>query len=158
MAAVALDNKGFSLAEVLAAAGILAMAAAFLVPSYGKFKTGLLNLRAEYAAQRMADDIAALQQHSFYDNSGKSRLEMDKDKGGYCIYYGKSLYARRRFDENDGLYFNQYLGSLKFSVQGAPSSSDNNVKTLNYIIKCRYDQSISKWLQVQPVTGRVVFK
>ena len=83
MAAVKLKNKGFGLAEFLAAAGLTAMAAAFLVPAYGGVQKYLLKMQAERAAQCLAGDIAALQQYSFYDMSGKSRLEMDADKGGY---------------------------------------------------------------------------
>ena len=82
--------------------------------------------------------------------SGKSRLEMDADKGGYRIYYGGKLSVLRKFE--NGLYFEQHFNALKFSGEGAPSAANN------YIIKCRKDKTISKWLQVQPVTGRVVFK
>lgn len=150
MAAVTLKNKGFGLAEFLAAAGLMAMAAAFLVPAYGGMQKYLLKMQAERAAQCLAGDIAALQQYSFYDMSGKSRLEMDADKGGYRIYYGGKLAVLRKFE--NGLYFDQHFNALKFSGEGAPSAANN------YIIKCRQDKSISKWLQVQPVTGRVVFK
>ena len=135
-----LKNKGFGLAEFLAAAGLTAMAAAFLVPAYGGVQKYLLKMQAERAAQCLAGDIAALQQYSFYDMSGKSRLEMDADKGSVL----------RKFE--NGLYFDQHFNALKFSGEGAPSAANN------YIIKCRQDKSISKWLQVQPVTGRVVFK
>ena len=51
MAAVALKNKGFGLAEFLAAAGLMAMAAAFLVPAYGGMQKYLLKMQAERAAQ-----------------------------------------------------------------------------------------------------------
>ncbi len=152
MAAAALKNKGFGLIEVLAAAGLLAAAAAFLTPVYGGLQCYLLNMQAERAAQQMAADIAALQQQCFYDNSGKSRLEMDADKGGYRVYYDGKLVRSRKFSAESGLYFNQHFNALKFSTEGAPSA------TVNYIIKCRHDKNISKWLQVQPVTGRVVFK
>ena len=140
MAAVTLKNKGFGLAEFLAAAGLTAMAAAFLVPAYGGVQKYLLKMEAERAAQCLAGDIAALQQYSFYDISGKSRLEMD----------GGKLAVLRKFE--NGLYFDQHFNALKFSGEGAPSAANN------YIIKCRQDKTISKWLQVQPVTGRVVFK
>lgn len=150
MAAVTLKNEGFGLAEFLAAAGLTAMAAAFLVPAYGGVQKYLLKMEAERAAQCLAGDIAALQQYSFYDMSGKSRLEMDTDKGGYRIYYGGKLSVLRKFE--NGLYFDQHFNALKFSGEGAPSAANN------YIIKCRQDRTISKWLQVQPVTGRVVFK
>ena len=106
MAAVTLKNKGFGLAEFLAAAGLTAMAAAFLVPAYGGVQKYLLKMQAERAAQCLAGDIAALQQYSFYDMSGKSRLEMDADKGGYRIYYGGKLSVLRKFE--NGLYFDQH--------------------------------------------------
>lgn len=147
-----LKNKGFGLIEVLAAAGLLAVAAAFLVPALGGVQSYLYKMQAQRAAQQMAGDIAALQQHSFYDVSGRSRLEMDTDKGGYRIYHGKDKFLTRRFSAGSGLYFNQHFNALQFSQEGAPSI------TVNYIIKCRHDKNISYWLQVQPVTGRVVFK
>lgn len=130
----------------------MAAAAAFLVPVYGSLQGYMLNMQAERAAQQMAGDIAALQQQCLYDNSGKSRLEMDADKGGYRVYYAGKLVRKRKFSAESGLYFNQHLNALKFSAEGAPSA------TVNYIIKCRRNAAISKWLQVQPVTGRVVFK
>lgn len=152
MAAVRLKNKGFALIELIAAAGILAGMAALLVPSYAGVRSYLYKMQAQRAAQQMAGDIAALQQYSFYDVSGRSRLEMDKDKDGYRIYHGKDVFLKRNFGASSGLYFSQHLNDLKFSQEGAPS------QTLNYIIKCRHDKDISYWLQVQPVTGRVVFK
>ena len=51
MAAVTLKNKGFGLAEFLAAAGLTAMAAAFLVPAYGGVQKYLLKMQAERAAR-----------------------------------------------------------------------------------------------------------
>ncbi len=130
----------------------MAAAAAFLVPAAGGVRGYLLKLQAERAAQQMAGDIAALQQFSFYDSSGRSRLEMDKDREGYSIYHADAVYCRRGFAKDSGLYFNQHFNALKFSQEGAPNA------TYNYIIKCRHDDKISFWLQVQPVTGRVVFK
>lgn len=152
MAAAVLKNKGFGLIEVLVSAALMAAASACLVPVYGCLQGYLLNMQAERAARQMAGDIAALQQQCFYDISGKSRLEMDSDKSGYRVYYGGGLVCRRKFSAASGLYFNQHFNALKFSTEGAPTASNN------YIIKCRYDKTISKWLQVQPVTGRVVFK
>ena len=149
-----LKNKGFGLIEVLAAAGLLAVAAVFLVPALGGVQSYLYKMQAQRAAQQMAGDIAALQQYSFYDVSGRSRLEMDTDKGGYRIYHGKDKFLTRRFSADSGLYFNQHFNALQFSQEGAPSITVN----FNYIIKCRHDKNISYWLQVQPVTGRVVFK
>ena len=135
-----LKNKGFGLIEVLAAAGLLAVAAAFLVPALGGVQSYLYKIQAQRAAQQMAGDIAALQQHSFYDVSGRSRLEMDTDKGGYRIYHGKDKFLTRRFSADSGLYFNQHFNALQFSQEGAPSI------TVNYIIKCRHDKNISYWL------------
>ena len=70
-----LKNKGFGLIEVLAAAGLLAVAAAFLVPALGGVQSYLYKMQAQRAAQQMAGDIAALQQYSFYDVSGRSRVQ-----------------------------------------------------------------------------------
>ena len=114
------------MAEFLAAAGLTAMAAAFLVPAYGGVQKYLLKMQAERAAQCLAGDIAALQQYSFYDISGKSRLEMDADKGGYRIYYGGKLAVLRKFE--NGLYFDQHFNALKFSGEGAPSAANNRIK------------------------------
>ena len=50
--------------------------------------------------------------------SGKSRLEMDADKGGYRIYYGGKLSVLRKFE--NGLYFDQHFNALKFSGEGEP--------------------------------------
>ena len=100
----------------------------------------------------MAGDIAALQQFCFYDAGGGSRLEMNTAKDGYRIYRGGELFCKREFAASSGLYFKQHLNALKFSQEGAPNA------TCNYIILCHYDSGISEWLQVQPVTGRVVFK
>ena len=164
--------------EVLAAAGLLAVAAAFLVPALGGVQSYLYKMQAQRAAQ--------LQQYCFYDVSGRSRLEMDTDKGGYRIYHGKDKFLTRRFSADSGLYFNQHFNALQFSQEGAPSITVNYIIkcrhdknrlyfnqhfnalqfsqegapsiTVNYIIKCRHDKNISYWLQVQPVTGRVVFK
>lgn len=147
-----LNNKGFSLIELIVAVGILSGMAALLVPSYAGMCSYLYKIQAQRAAQQMAGDIAALQQYSFYDVSGRSRLEMDKEKAGYRIYHGKDVFLKRNFSAASGLYFSQHLNDLKFSQDGAPT------QTLNYIIKCRHDKNISYWLQVQPVTGRVVFK
>ncbi len=152
MAVVRLKNKGFGLLEVLAAAGLVVLAAAFLAPAYSKLSGYLYRMQAQQAAGQMAGDIASLQQYCFYDTSGRSRLEMDTDKGGYRIYHGKDIFLARKFNESSGLYFNQHFNALQFSQEGAPS------QTVNYIIKCRHDKNISYWLQVQPVTGRVVFK
>ena len=150
MVVVRFQNKGFGLIEVLAAAGLLAVAAAFLVPALGGVQS--------CAAQQMAGDIAALQQYCFYDGSRGSQLEMDVEKDGYRIYHAGTLFRKRKFSTDSGLYFEQHFGALKFSPEGAPSTTDENVKAVNYIIKCRHDKNISYWLQVQPVTGRVVFK
>ena len=100
----------------------------------------------------MAGDIAALQQFCFYDAGGGSRLEMNTAKDGYRVYRSGELFCKREFTASSGLYFKQHLNALKFSQEGAPNA------TYNYIILCRYDSGISEWLQVQPVTGRVVFK
>ena len=153
-----LKNKGFGLLEVLAAAGLLAVAAAFLVPALGGVQSYLYKMQAQRAAQQMAGDIAALQQYCFYDGSRGSQLEMDVEKDGYRIYHAGTLFSKRKFSTDSGLYFEQHFGALKFSPEGAPSTTDENVKAVNYIIKCRHDKNISYWLQVQPVTGRVVFK
>lgn len=128
------------------------IAAAFLAPASSKLSAYLYRMQAQQAARQMAGDIAALQQYCFYDTSGKSRLEMDSDKGGYRIYHGENIFLARKFSVSSGLYFNQHFNALRFSQEGAPS------QTVNYIIKCRRDKNISYWLQVQPVTGRVVFK
>lgn len=53
MAAVKLKNKGFGMAEFLAAAGLTAMAAAFLVPAYGGVQKYLLKMQAERAANAL---------------------------------------------------------------------------------------------------------
>ena len=109
-----LKNKGFGLIEVLAAAGLLAVAAAFLVPALGGVQTYLYKMQAQRAAQQMAGDIAALQQYCFYDGSRGSQLEMNVEKDGYRIYHAGTLFRKRKFSTDSGLYFEQHFGALKF--------------------------------------------
>ena len=147
-----LNRRGFALAEFLLAAGLFAFVGACLLPGFGGLRSYYYKLQAQQAAQQMAGDIAALQQFCFYDAEGGSRLEMNTAKDGYRVYRGGELFCKREFAASSGLYFKQHLNALKFSQEGAPNA------TYNYIILCRYDSGISEWLQVQPVTGRVVFK
>lgn len=151
-AARRLKNKGFLLLHLLVACALLGTACAMLLPAANAYRSGMYAMQAECAAQQLATDIAGLQQFCFYNNSTKNRLEIDADRGGYKVYHVGTAVAQRRFSSESGLYFSQRLNALTFSYEGAPSA------TMNYIIKCRHASGISKWLQVQPVTGRVVFK
>lgn len=147
------SNAGFLLIEFLVGCSLLCLMALAIFPAINAYDDLVVSHRLEYSAKRLAADIVSLQGYAMYDGSGQNKLVMHSDRGGYDIYHSGEIFLSRRLDEeSEQICFKQKLNALSFSVEGAPSAS------YNYIINATEDSSVSKTLQVQPITGRVVFK
>lgn len=147
-------KAAFSLIEVLICIGILGLFLTSTVASVNAGKKYVVINKMDAALNVMAADICGLQEYAIFSGANKSRLDLHIDKKGYNIYYGNKLHKNRRlnYQEDGELYFKQKLTALKFTSEGTPSAN------YTYILKSKSFSKISRGLELQPISGRVVFK
>lgn len=144
---------GFTLIELLAYLSIYTLVLALLLPGYQKLTEVQQKIEMDGFCRSMATDITNLQQASLWNNSLKNKLILNMSEQSYSVYLGGEIIKHVQLGKVGAgkLYFySPNTQSIAFSDEGAP-------KMYFFVsIKNRQMPKLTKKLEVQPVTGRVV--
>lgn len=155
-AAAKYPNKsgGFLLAEILACSLLLLITAGSLCMGGNAYLRYYHKSQVRQAAHMLAADIRLLQQQSMFGDGIFSRqLKFMADKSGYGFYINRRL-SRKVFFEMagcGGVYLDNGMAYVQYSDGGSPSL------TGRIVLRHRNLAAYSCVLEIQPVTGRVLF-
>lgn len=143
-------ERGFLLAELLAAAGVLLLAGAVAVQQGGSYLTVCRKAQVRTAAEILASDLRQLQQQAYFSVYVNRYLAVASDRRGY-IWHRDGHMSRRSLESIGcgGVYFTAAV-SARYNTSGGPAN------TAAFVLRHDGLASFQCRVYIEPVTGRVV--
>lgn len=150
-------SRGFSLLELVIALAVFLSASLCVLPLFSEGARFAQSNKISVACRLLATDMSFVQNKSLYGNlNGDSySLMLDRYGDGYTVIRGQKVYRKVVFSEKGLAPVIATCASTNkfaFTANGAPKSS----ASIN--VYCSNVPNKSKFVEIQPITGRIVIR